>query len=229
MTLTIKPFECQYCSKQFVKESTLMVHVCEQKRRALAQHEKHVVLGFQTFDQFYKKTQNFKGAKTYEEFCKSPYYNAFVKFGSFMSNVKPLYPERFIHYVVTSGTKLDQWCRDDVYDQYVINLIKTESVETALERSVKHMVSWAESNSASWNHYFLYVSRTRAMFDIKDGKISPWVILNSPSGKAMIKEFDDVQLNAVSAVLDIPYWVSKFKKFPDDLDLVKSIIKESKL
>ena len=222
-------FECQYCNKKFVKENTLMVHVCEPKRRALAQHEKHVVLGFQTYDLFYKRTQNFKGTKTYTEFCKSPYYNAFVKFGSFMSNVKPLYPERFIHFVINSGTKLDKWCRDDLYDQYVIDLIKTESVETALERSIKHMVSWADDHKSQWNHYFLYVSPTRAMYDIKDGKISPWVILNCNSGKTMIKEFDDVQLNAISDVLDIPYWLTRFKKFPDDIELVKAVVKESKL
>lgn len=227
--MTNKPFECQYCNKQFVKESTLTVHVCEQKRRALAQHEKHVVLGFQTFDQFYKKTQNFKGTKTYEEFCKSPYYNAFIKFGSFMSNVRPLYPDRFMSFVINSGTKLDRWCSDELYDQYVIDLIKNESVETALERSVKHMVSWGTDHSAEWNHYFKYVSLGRAMFDIKDGKISPWLVLNCTSGTTMIKQFDDVQLNAVSGVLDIPYWLNKFKRVPCDVELVKSVVKESSL
>lgn len=229
MALETKPYECQYCNNKFVKESTLMVHLCEQKRRALAQNEKHVVLGFQTYDRFYKRTQNFKGVKTYADFSKSPYYNAFVKFGSFLSNVKPLYPERFIDFVINSGTKLDRWCSDDLYDQYVIDLIKTESVETALERSIKHMVDWGEANNAQWNHYFSYVSLSRAMFDMKDGKISPWLVLNSNTGKTMIKKFDDVQLTVVSSTLDIPYWLTKFKKNPDDVALVKTIVKESNL
>ena len=80
-----------------------MVHMCEQKRRALQKNEKRVQLGFYAFTRFYVLCQNVKKEKTYEEFCKSSYYNAFVKFGSFVNNVRPLYPEKYIDYVVTSG------------------------------------------------------------------------------------------------------------------------------
>lgn len=209
-----------------MKEGTLVVHICEQKRRHLAQHEKHVVLGYDTFNRFYKLSQNFKGDKTYDEFARSPYYNAFVKFGSFVSNVNPLYPDRFIDYVVRSGVKLDHWCRDEIYDTYVVDLIKTETVETAIERGVNHMMKWGKDNNAPWNHYFLYVSLSRACYDIKDGKISPWLVLNSTNGKAMIKKFDDTQLMAVNAVMDIPFWLNKFKRQPADVDVIKKVIKE---
>lgn len=212
-----------------MKEGTLMVHICEQKRRALAKSEKHVVVGYDAFNKFFKMSQNAKGDKTYEEFCKSPYYNAFVKFGSFVANVNPLYPDKFIDYVVTSGVKLDHWCRDELYDKYVVDLIRKEQVETALERSISHMIAWGEANNASWNHYFLYVSSSRASYDIKDGKVSPWVILNSKNGKDMLRKFDDSQLNAISSMIDPPFWVSKFKRLPADVELVKQVVKESNL
>lgn len=224
-----KPFTCKYCNHKFTKEKTLLVHVCEQKRRALAKGEKHVILGFDVYIQFYKRTQNFKGEKTYEDFCRSPYYNAFVKFGSFISNVNPLYPDRFINYVVTSGVKLDHWCRDELYEKYVFDLIKTESAETALLRSVDNMLKWADKNDSQWNHYFLYASPNRAMFDIKDGKISPWLILNCNTGKNMLKKFNDEQLASIGIIMDIPYWLSRFKKYPADIELVKKIVKESNL
>jgi hypothetical protein len=229
MTLAPQPYTCQYCKKGFMKEGTLMVHICEQKRRALAKSEKHVVVGYDAFNKFFKMSQNAKGDKTYEEFCKSPYYNAFVKFGSFVANVNPLYPEKFIDYVVTSGVKLDHWCRDELYDKYVVDLIRKEQVETALERSISHMIAWGEANNASWNHYFLYVSSSRASYDIKDGKVSPWVILNSKNGKDMLRKFDDSQLNAISSMIDPPFWVSKFKRLPADVELVKQVVKESNL
>ena len=124
-----------------------MVHMCEQKRRALQRGEKRVQLGYIAFNQFYKLSAGAKKDKTYEEFCKSSYYNAFVKFGSFVSNVKPLYPEKYINYVVTSGVKLDQWCREEMYETYATDLIKKEGVETALERSINTMVEWAEENN----------------------------------------------------------------------------------
>ena len=102
-------------------------------------------------------------------------------------------------------------------------------VETALERSVNHMMKWAEEHQAQWNHYFLYVSLNRAVFDVRDGKVSPWVILNSANGKAMLKKFNDEQLAAISAVMDIPFWLNKFKKLPADVELAKEVVKESNL
>lgn len=229
MKLESAMYTCQYCNHAFSKEKTLAVHVCEQKRRAIARTERHVVLGYDTYNNFYKRTQNAKHDKTYDEFAKSPYYNAFIKFGSFVSNVNPLYPDRFIDYVVTSGVKLDHWCREELYDQYVIDLIKKERSEVALERSIKSMMDWADKNESAWNHYFLYASLSRATYDIKDGKISPWLVLNCASGKEMLKKFNDEQLNAISAVMDVKFWLAKFKKLPADVDVVREVVKEYSL
>lgn len=229
MSDTDNKYVCQYCSHTFTKEKTLAVHLCEQKRRALAKTEKHVVLGYDTYNRFYRKTQNSRQDKTYEEFAKSPYYNSFVKFGSFVSNVNPLYPDRFIDYVVVSGVKLDHWCRDELYEKYVGDLIRTETVETALQRSIGHMMTWGETNKAQWNHYFLYVSLSRACYDIKDGKVSPWLVLNSKSGKDMLKKFSDEQLAHIGGIIDLPFWMNKFKRLSADVELVKQVVKESNI
>lgn len=229
MALAEQSYTCQYCSNKFTKEKTLAVHVCEQKRRALAKTERHVVLGYDTYNKFYRMSQNSKVDKTYEDFARSPYYNSFVKFGSFVSNVNPLYPDKFIQYVVTSGVKLDHWCRDELYEKYVLHLIKTEPVEVALERSISHMLTWAEAHGSVWNHYFLYVSLSRATYDIKDGKISPWLVLNSANGKDMLKKMGDDQLSAISNIIDLQFWLNKFKQKPADAELVKQVVKESNI
>ena len=226
---TTQPYACQYCGHKFAKEKTLFVHVCEQKRRALARTERHVVLAYDTYIRWYKINMNSQKDPTYEEFAKSPYYHGFVKFGSFVSNVNPLYPDKFIEFVVRSGIKLDHWCRDEVYDRYVIHFVKQEPVEVALERGIKHMIAWGEANGAPWNHYFLYVSSNRACFDVKDGKISPWLLLNSKNGQSLLKKFDDTQLSAINTIMDVPFWLTKFKRMPDDVALVKQVIKESNI
>lgn len=224
-----KPFVCQFCNSKFMQEKTLTVHMCEQKRRYLAKDEKHVHIGYQTFNRFFQITQQLGANKSYNDFARSPYYNAFVKFGSFVSNTDPLYPSKFIDWIVKSGVKLDHWCRDELYEKYVLDLIHTEGVETALERSLLHMQSWADDNNSVWNHYFKYVSTSRAVYDIKDGKVSPWIILNSISGKEMLATFRDDQLAAISNIIDPVVWVKKFKNHKFDLELVKQVVKESNL
>ena len=137
--------------------------------------------------------------------------------------------KKYIDYVVTSGVKLDHWARDSLYEKYVLEFILKEDVHTALERSVKTMMEWAEDKSAPWNHYFYHVSTNRAVWDIKDGKVSPWLMLNCKSGKEMLSKFTDEQLEMVYHVINPQHWAMRFKRLPNDMQLVKDIAKESKL
>ena len=222
-------FKCEYCKKEFAKEKTLVVHVCEQKRRYLNKNEKHVQVGLLTFQKFYDFAQKGKTKKTFDDFVDSPYYSAFIKFGSFVVNTAPIYPERFIEYVIKSGVKLDHWCRDALYDSYVTELIKNEPADGAIQRTIQTMMDWAEKNSSQWEHYFAYVNLNRAAHDIKEGLISPWLVLNTKSGKDMLQRMNDEQLEIVGAVIDPQYWLRRFKTLPADVELVKDIIKEAKI
>ena len=194
-------YKCNYCDKEFTKEKTLSVHVCEQKRRHMSKTEKHVQLGLLAYNRFYEISQKNSAKKTFDDFASSPYYNAFVKFGSFLSNTAPIFPERFIDFVIKSGVKLDHWCRDELYDTYVSELIKIEPADGAIQRTIQTMMDWADDKEASWNHYFSYANLNRITHDIKEGKISPWVLLNCKAGKEMLQKMNDEQLEIVSQSL----------------------------
>jgi len=209
-----------------MKEKTCLAHVCERKRRAMQETEKRVQAGFLAFNRFYTLTQGSKKSKTYDEFCNSSYYNAFVKFGSFVNNVNPLYPDRFIDYVMKSGVNIDHWCRDELYETYLYEMLKIEPVESAVQRTLATMMEWGDEHSADFAHYFLYASLSRAVHDIKNGLISCWVILNSKSGKEMINKMSDEQLEMISPAFDVKYWLGKFSQHPADVALVKEILEE---
>ena len=210
-----------------MQDRTLVSHMCERKRRALQKDEKRVQAGYMAFNRFWQLTQNAKVLKTYDNFADSSYYNAFVKFGSFINNVSPLYPDKFIDYVIKSGVKLDFWCRDELYEKYLYDVLKTEPVESAVQRTLKTMMEWGEEHNANFAHYFAYASLNKAVHDIRNGHISAWVILNSSTGKTMLHNMSDEQLEMISPALDIPYWLRKFKEVPADIALVKEICKEA--
>ena len=209
-----------------MQEKTLVAHMCERKRRALQKDEKRVQAGYMAYNRFWQLTQNAKKPKTYDNFADSSYYNAFVKFGSFINNVNPLYPDKFIDYVIKSGVKLDHWCRDELYEKYLYDTIKTEPVESAVQRSLQTMMEWADDHKAEFSHYFNYVSLNKAVYDIRNGRISPWVILNTVNGQTMVKNMSDEQLEMIAPAFDVPYWLRKFKDVPADVALVKEICKE---
>lgn len=227
MELAEQPFECVHCGKRFMQEKTLMAHMCEPKRRAMQKNEKRVQAGYMAWNRWYELSQNQRKPKSYEDFCKSSYYNAFVKFGSFVTNVNPLYPEKFIDFVIRSGVKLDHWCRDELYDTYLYEMLKIEPVENAVQRTLTTMLEWADTNNAVWAHYFRYVNGNRLVQHIKDGKVSPWVILNCGTGKAALGALNDDQLEIIQSALDIPHWRREFKSRAADVDFVKEVCKES--
>jgi hypothetical protein len=222
-------YKCEYCQKVFAKEKTLVVHICEQKRRHISRNEKHVQAGLLTFQKFYDFAQKGKTKKTFDDFVDSPYYTAFVKFGSFLVNTNPIYPEMFIDYVVKSGIKIDHWCRDELYDTYISELIKNEPADGAIQRSITTMMDWSDKNNAPWEHYFAYVNLNRATHDIKEGLISPWLVLNTKSGKEMLQRMNDEQLEIIGAVIDPQHWIKKFKSLPADIELIKDVVKEARI
>ena len=222
-------YKCEYCGKPFAKEKTFLVHICEQKRRHLSKHEKHVQAAMMVYQKFYDVAQRNAKQRTFDDFAKSPYYTAFVKFGSFIVNTNPIYPELFVEFVIKSGVKLDHWCRDELYDQYVSQLIKTEPADGAIQRSIKTMMDWGETSKAPWEHYFAYVNLNRATHDIRDGLMSPWMLLNIQSGKEMLSRMNDEQLAIVGPVIDPTHWKRRFKSLPADVELVKAVIKEANI
>lgn len=221
--------ECIHCGRQFMKDSTLFSHMCEQKRRALQKDEKRVQCGYYVFNKFFEFTQNTKNQKSYQEFCKSPYYNAFVKFGSFVNNAKVLYPDKFVEYLIKKEIKLDNWCKESIYNQYLYEIIKVESPDSAIERSLSSMISWADENQSVYNHYFIYATSNRITHDIINGSISPWVILNTANGKKAITQLNDAQLKLIEPAFDILFWKKKFNENSADVLYAKNLCRELKL
>lgn len=225
--LVNQPEVCVHCGTKFRLAKTLISHICERKRRHLQQSEKRVQTGMQAFNKFYQLTQNCKKNKTYDEFCASSFYNAFVKFGSFVNNVNVLYPEQFIEHIIKSGAKLDHWCKDELYAQYLYNILKIEPTESAIQRSLLTMMQWGDDNSLEYTNYFSKASLNRTANDIINGHVSLWVILNTSSGKKMINNFTDEHLKIIAPAFDLHYWKRRFKEKSDDVTLVKEVCKEA--
>tara|TARA_Y100000114_G_scaffold155451_1_gene179667 strand:- start:1345 stop:2031 length:687 start_codon:yes stop_codon:yes gene_type:complete len=227
--MELNPNKCPYCGKEFSRERTLQVHMCEPKRRHLQKNEKWVQNGFIVFQRFYEIHQKQSKQKSYEQFCDSSYYNAFVKFGRYMMHISPLYPEKFIDYVILSRIKLDHWSRDDLYETYLIDTLKAEPVEAALRRSIATMMDWAVEQHAQWSDYFRLVNTNRAVQHIQQGKISPWLLLGCKAGKNLLKSLNDEQLQMTARFISPEFWTAKFKSYPADHLFVQETAKEAKI
>jgi hypothetical protein len=105
-------------------------------------------------------------------------------------------------------------------------MLKVEPVESAVQRTIQTMMEWGDEHNANFAHYFLYASLNKAVHDIRNGKLSPWVVLNTTSGKEMVQKMSDEQLDMIAPTFDVPFWLRKFRESPADIAMVKEICKE---
>ncbi len=56
-------FKCEFCAGEYLRESTLLTHMCESKRRWMNKDLQGNRIAYQAFVQFYKKNSASKKAK----------------------------------------------------------------------------------------------------------------------------------------------------------------------
>lgn len=218
---------CKWCKKSFRNEQTLITHLCPKKRRWVDRDVTHIRLAFRTFQIFYEKQTGATKPKTMEEFINSSFYIGFVKFGRSCLVNDYLYPEKFAEWVIASGKKLTEWAKDATYDEYLLSFIKQEPGLRAFERTIIYLGEWAEENDCKLQDYFLKVSGSRAAYDIRSAKISPWVLYLSTTGPELLSRINVEQVAMINDIIDAKFWLAVFAKNAADVDLIESICQES--
>jgi hypothetical protein len=225
-------YKCRYCEKSFSKESTLVVHLCEPKRRWQQEKEVGVQLGLKAYLRFYEITQGSAKLKNYEDFVKSSYYNAFIKFGRYSQDIRCINYTNYLEWLLRNNKKIDNWCSDRLYEEWLPGYLQKEAVQDALERALKEMQDYAEANTDLKNgftDYFRFGQPNRILFHITSGRISPWVVYNSESGVAFLDGLSEEQIQIVLPWIDPEHWQRKFTDYMADTEWVKDILKKAGL
>ena len=219
-------FKCKYCEREFRKESTLAAHLCEPKRRWQQETETGVQFGLRAYLQFYETTQGSAQLKSYMDFVASPYYNAFVRFGRHLVAIRCINSNSYTAWLLKNNKKLDHWCQDKFYEEWLHEYVKKEAVQDALERGLKTMEEYANGDSglASYSHYFKYGNHNRICHHITTGRTSPWIVFNCRSGIEFLESISAEHLAIVLPWIDPDYWNRKFKDYVADVEWCKHIL-----
>jgi hypothetical protein len=217
-------YGCEFCGRTFARESTITKHICEYKHRWLEKDRAGNRIGFQTWLQFYIKTSTSKKKRTYEEFIKSAYYTAFVKFGNYCVEINALNISRFTDWLLKNQIKIDTWCTDSTYNKYLIEYLRIEDPLDAIARGVETTITLAEAAGILSKDVLRYGNSNRICHNITTGKISPWLLYHSDSGKKFLDNLSDPQVAMVIDYINPELWAIKFKREPENVKQVKEIL-----
>lgn len=220
---------CKYCDKSYRKESTLAAHLCEPKRRVQQESETGVQFGLRAYKRFYEMTQGSARNKDYADFSKSPYYNAFVKFGRYCVDIRAINFMNFCEWLLQNNKKIDHWIKDKLYQEWMLPYLKREQAQDALERGVKEMLDYCEEHPELKNgikDYFRYANSNRICHHISTGRVSAWLVFNCDSGVDFLDTLNEEQLQIIYPYIDPEYWQRRFIDFVADTEWVKQALKD---
>ena len=231
MTKNKQKHECSYCGRTFVKERTLINHMCEAKRRYFNRDEKYVQIGFDAWKTFYKLTGALgSNEHTYKDFMKSNYYLAFTRFGKHVLDTNMVNPTQFIPFVIKKHIKLDDWCKDSIYEEYVRDICRREDVNVAMERQIKQNDKEAQYKNEELTKCFEKLPQGMTYKMITTGKLSPWILLTSKSSEThLFPRFSDEQLLHIADFINFDYWRIKLIQDEEDTLFVKKILEDNGL
>ncbi len=193
----------------------------------MAKDEKFAKMGFYIFQKFY--TLNFRSMKTrtYDDFMNSNYYTSFTCFGQYIIDIQAINPEAFVEFLLKAEVPLKNWQLPFVYEQYIRELNKRESAESAFERNVLLMQRWSMDTGNEWYEFFKFVNPNLATQWIQSGRLSPWVLYTASTSSELFNRFSEEQLAMIEKSVEPRFWVRKFEEQPEDVKFIKDLLAEA--
>lgn len=222
--ITETDHSCEFCGRSFIRESTMMKHLCETKRRYNDRDKVANRIGFNAWVQFYIKHSR-KKKNDYMDFAKSAYYTAFVKFGHYCHEANVLNPSRYCDWLLKEKVSIDHWNRDSNYTRFLLEYLKSEDPLDAIARSIETTAILAESDKIKTHDVLRYGNKNKICFEVTKGKISPWMLYHSDSGLEFISKLDRTQEKMILDYINPEQWAIKFGRSKNIIPEVKELLR----
>lgn len=207
--------QCEFCKRKFVRESSFIAHMCDKKQRWVDRGLQANRVAFNAWVHYFTTQHVATKQKTYLDFLHSPYYNAFLKFGTYCVDINAINLTRFVDWLVRDRIKIDNWCSDRVYAKYLTEYLRTEDSFDAVARTITFLSELTEAEGIELKDAFRFSNRNKLCHAIAAGKISPWALYHSASGIEFLSSLNEDQERIVIDYIDPQQWALKFNKSPE--------------
>lgn len=223
-------FCCDFCNRKFKSERWFASHTCKKRERFYSKDKPEAIMAYFAWDKFYQRSMpqhNNDYRKDYNNFINSQFYDNFLEFGKYVKDSNVLEPEKYINYVLENNIPIKKWYNDITYDAYIKYLLRKESAEDAITRTIMFMTEWSQKTDQPWNDFFRKIGPGEGVFWIKSGKISPWMLYNAESAIDFLEKCSPEQLSLIKAHAPIGPWKIRFGKHPESCKFIKQTLKEN--
>jgi len=220
-------FTCQFCKITLSTEKYLFNHLCDLKRRFLQRDDKSTKVAFAAYERFYVRSMNRRKPITYDEFDRSPFYAAFIRFARHLIDLGAISPMQFVDFLLRVEAPIDRWTDPVMYATYIRELNKNESPADAVERNLMVMEQWSIESGEDWRDFFRKVAPALATGWIRSGKISPWLLCTASSAWILMDRLSEEQICIVNEAIDADYWQAKISRHQETVEAIRNTLSEN--
>jgi hypothetical protein len=166
-------------------------------------------------------------SKSFDDFAKSPYYRAFAKFGQYCVGIRAVNIPRFTEWLLKNNKKIDHWCSDKVYGEFLEQYLRVETPTDALQRAIEQSITWGEENSTLPHDYVRFGNDNALCYAVVTGRLSAWVLYNSISGQEFLGRLSSEQIAMIWPYVDADFWQQKFRDYPTDVNYIKRTLEQA--
>jgi hypothetical protein len=218
-------FVCEYCEREFKRESAFLKHNCKEKERTLFLDSfdgKRAYLFYELWMRAYNRS-----VPSRDVFLTSQFFSAFSKFASYVKRVNLYAPEQYIKLMREHDISPNLWLNSELYDIYHTWLdhrySPIDQVNTSVDTIFKLMEIFNSQDAAT----AIRKIQPRELIELlRNRKISVYLLLCSKVFKEQIGNMDEEEQRELGELLNVDYVSKKFDNEPELLANIKSIVNE---
>jgi len=218
-------FECSYCSAKFVTEDRYLKHHCKQMQR---NEEFRTPIGQAAWLFYQKWMKAYKRmVPNSQSFLKSKYYQSFNRFAQRVKKLNFPDVDAFVALMKEKDISPTLWTNDQVYAIYLEYLDRRASPLSQAKVTIDTLFKIADAAECEVNEIFDILQPNEVITLLRERRLSPWILLFSPKFKELlIHQTSDEQRIIMESIIRPHYWVDKFGKQPNDVEMMKKYVEE---
>lgn len=212
-------WQCQYCRKAFIHESSFMKHFCKEKRR----HEELRSVTGTTAYAIYGEWMKLKRYKvpSIDAFATSKLFTSFFKFAEHIKRINLSNTDLFVRLMVERDISPTLWTRSQcysIYQEYYDN--QQEPMEQVIN-SIEVLMKISEDEHVELSNLFNHLGVHRISEMVALRKLTPWLLFCSITFRVFLTTLNDNDKDTLSSAINPGFWA---KKLEDRPELVSEVI-----
>lgn len=213
-------FECEYCGSVLKTTRGLEKHRCQRKALIEETGEISLVRAYTLFDFWFRYNGLAKKSKTIEQFMKSPYFNLFIGFEKHVAASR-VHSREFLKWLVDTRVNSRDWTKESVLAAFSSFYSKNCEAVPSMTKTLENIAVWCDQHGIDSGDFFRYIGPGEAIQWMRNGKLSPWVVLVSEKSMQMFERMSKEQIDFSGELMDLDHWEARFRSSPSETDVVK--------